>query len=366
MSGVRPRGNSFITGAFISSTIDDLGLDLYSFRVYMHLCRRIGDEMRVWESAKKMAVICGISESKVRESIRFLEKIGLIELEPQYREDGSQTTNNIFVIGLGGLKHPKPCTTYSPPLVPPTTPPCTTYRPKGIPVKGNPISKEKEASASLASTENDDLPEVPSSAQIEHMGRQLSDNQTLGILQSDVRKLTNNNTEYITENINIKEQGASPSLTATEKLKWLLRQSQVKTKDADKEKDQSPTLSRPIPAPPQKTKSNAKPPKPPKQPRPRDLLMDSIALACYDTVEDLPPSSWKLIASVAKELREVRVEPSDIGLLVAWMKKDPYWAKREIGPHSLLRQVPTWRKSTRAAPSPLSEYSAVQHEVYND
>lgn len=140
MSGVRPVGNSYLLGIFLHSALDDLGLDPYEFRVYAHLCRRANDEQRVWEGQKKMAAICKISERRVRDSLKTLEERGLIRQDMQFREDGSQTTNLILMIGPFNSA-PPPRQDMPPPPASRAAPPGTTCRAKGNPLEGNPEKK---------------------------------------------------------------------------------------------------------------------------------------------------------------------------------------------------------------------------------
>jgi|GEM_PF-5974708 len=105
MSKIKPRGNSWDTGLFVHSEVDENDLDVYEFRVYAHLCRRANDELRVWAGQQKIADVCRISRKKVNEALRALEEKGWIRQEHQFREDGSQTTNNIVILGPPRVTH---------------------------------------------------------------------------------------------------------------------------------------------------------------------------------------------------------------------------------------------------------------------
>ena len=93
------KGNSWVTGLFVHSDVDDSDLTLIEMRVYMRLCRRANDELRVWEGQKKMADGCGMSRVSVHKALHGLRDKGWIILEERYRGDGSQTTSNIVICG---------------------------------------------------------------------------------------------------------------------------------------------------------------------------------------------------------------------------------------------------------------------------
>lgn len=108
MSNVRPKTNSFILGMFVHSDLDDAELDVYEFRIWGRLCRRAGDNGRVFESAKKMAQGCRMSEKQARRALHSLQERGWLELVARYREDGSQTTNDVLLIGPPSTHRPPP------------------------------------------------------------------------------------------------------------------------------------------------------------------------------------------------------------------------------------------------------------------
>jgi len=95
VSSVTPRGNSWRLGLFVHSTVDDSNLSVYEFRVYARLCRRAGDELRVWEGQKKIAEGCGMSRAAVQKALYGLRDKGWITLVAREREDGSQGPNDI-------------------------------------------------------------------------------------------------------------------------------------------------------------------------------------------------------------------------------------------------------------------------------
>ena len=63
----------------LENSIFNFDLDVYEFKVYAYLCMRADMKTRsCFPSAGKIAVECGISESKVRRVIASLEKKGFI------------------------------------------------------------------------------------------------------------------------------------------------------------------------------------------------------------------------------------------------------------------------------------------------
>lgn len=118
-------------GLFLHSTVDDSDLTVYEFRVYAHLCRRAGDERRVWEGQKKIALNCKMSRAAAQKALYGLEEKGWIELHERYREDGSQGTNNIIICG-------PPASVEGTPRLPEMRPPPLRKAAEGNPREGNP------------------------------------------------------------------------------------------------------------------------------------------------------------------------------------------------------------------------------------
>lgn len=67
---------------FVHSKIDDLGLSVFAFRVYAHLARRASNPRGcAWPSITKIAEVCQIGETKVREALRELDERRMIVRE---------------------------------------------------------------------------------------------------------------------------------------------------------------------------------------------------------------------------------------------------------------------------------------------
>jgi hypothetical protein len=96
---VKPRGNSWTLGAFLAAELDDLGLDPYTFRVWLHLCRRANNEVRAFPSIPDMADVCKMSARSVQRALQVLDQAGFITREAQYRKDGSRTVDLLTLHG---------------------------------------------------------------------------------------------------------------------------------------------------------------------------------------------------------------------------------------------------------------------------
>ncbi len=98
MPNISPKKNSFDLGIFLSAELDESNLDPYEFRVWAHLCRRANDQKRTWGSQSNIASVCKISERKVRDVLIALESRGMIQRRLRRRQDGSRTTDDIFLL----------------------------------------------------------------------------------------------------------------------------------------------------------------------------------------------------------------------------------------------------------------------------
>lgn len=69
------------TPMYVDSYLDELGLTPFEFRLLAHIIRRTGSKPggKYWAPTKKAAKVCHMSESKVREGLRFLEEAGFIK-----------------------------------------------------------------------------------------------------------------------------------------------------------------------------------------------------------------------------------------------------------------------------------------------
>lgn len=69
------------TPMYVDSYLDELKLTPYEFRLFAHIIRRTGSKpgKQYWVPTAKAARACQMSESKVRESLQFLERAGFIK-----------------------------------------------------------------------------------------------------------------------------------------------------------------------------------------------------------------------------------------------------------------------------------------------
>ena len=66
-------------GAFISSALDDFGLDPHSFRIYARIARQSSGKNGCCESIYSMANACKMTLCEVDEALSTLLHLGLIE-----------------------------------------------------------------------------------------------------------------------------------------------------------------------------------------------------------------------------------------------------------------------------------------------
>jgi len=88
---------------FIHSEIDDLGLDVYAFRVYATLVRRASGGAGAFESVANMAKRCRMSPRRTHQALRELEKAGLIAGD---RRSGNTTVYHLQPQGAWGTPAP--------------------------------------------------------------------------------------------------------------------------------------------------------------------------------------------------------------------------------------------------------------------
>jgi DNA-binding MarR family transcriptional regulator len=65
--------------------------------VYIYLCDRAGKGADCWPAVKTIAADLQLSRSTVKRALHDLIKVGLIEKEPRYRENGSNTSNRLIL-----------------------------------------------------------------------------------------------------------------------------------------------------------------------------------------------------------------------------------------------------------------------------
>lgn len=65
--------------------------------VYMYLKDRSGKGQDCWPAVNTIASHLNLSRSTVKRALHDLTKAGLVEKEPRYRENGSNTSNRLIL-----------------------------------------------------------------------------------------------------------------------------------------------------------------------------------------------------------------------------------------------------------------------------
>jgi hypothetical protein len=81
----------------IPNIIDDWGLDVYSFRLYVHLKRVAGDNGDCFQSTDSLAAACCMSAGAVSNAKQALKEAGLIEIELSENDHGGRKYHNITI-----------------------------------------------------------------------------------------------------------------------------------------------------------------------------------------------------------------------------------------------------------------------------
>jgi hypothetical protein len=84
----------------IPNMIDDMGLDPYSFRVYVHLKRVAGDKGVCWQSTRTIAEVCHMSIGQVVAAKQVLVSQGLIEIRGERNPHGGRDFHHIVIVDV--------------------------------------------------------------------------------------------------------------------------------------------------------------------------------------------------------------------------------------------------------------------------
>ncbi|WP_422396278.1 helix-turn-helix domain-containing protein [Pseudomonas trivialis] len=79
----------------------------------LELVRYADEKGKCWPKIKTIASSCLISSRTVQRQIKEFERMGLLSIQKEYRNDGGQTTNRYF-ISIPALTALPPLTTLSP------------------------------------------------------------------------------------------------------------------------------------------------------------------------------------------------------------------------------------------------------------
>lgn len=88
----KKTNEGYVGHLFVHSSLDELGLDPYEFRVLAHIARRTGSLTtgKCFASIGKMCQSCGMSRRKMQYAIKVLEEIKAIK---KLTTDDSYRTN---------------------------------------------------------------------------------------------------------------------------------------------------------------------------------------------------------------------------------------------------------------------------------
>lgn len=89
----RRRHDFFI----VDNAIFEMGLSPFELAVYCALARHADRSGVSWPGVPYIASMTGMSERKVRDCLTRLQSLNLIDVAPNYREDGGQTSNTYIL-----------------------------------------------------------------------------------------------------------------------------------------------------------------------------------------------------------------------------------------------------------------------------
>jgi DNA-binding MarR family transcriptional regulator len=82
----------------IPNSVDDMGLSVYAFRLYVHFKRVAGDGGQCYQGTRKLAEHCGMAIGMVVKAKRELEERGLIRITPGERN--TNTPDTIVIVDI--------------------------------------------------------------------------------------------------------------------------------------------------------------------------------------------------------------------------------------------------------------------------
>jgi len=102
-NSVKPQPDNLITNAerryfvMLPNLIDDLGLSVYAFRLYVHMRRVAGEDGKCWQSTTTLAERCKMSAHKVVDAKRELAEVGLITVTSVDRPGGGRPYHEVVM-----------------------------------------------------------------------------------------------------------------------------------------------------------------------------------------------------------------------------------------------------------------------------
>lgn len=148
---VRDNGDLHKYRTEIPNMIDDSGLNVYEFRLYVHLKRVAGTEGKCWQGTRTLAEKCGMSLASVSAAKASLAEKGLIVIakgNAAKSESDTITIVDIWPENFAMYGSPRPCSPHEHPVrtantpVPATNTPVRHTNERSNPIKKEPIKEE--------------------------------------------------------------------------------------------------------------------------------------------------------------------------------------------------------------------------------
>lgn len=80
--------------------IDDLGLSVYAFRLYVHLKRVAAEDGTCWQKTGTLANACGMSTGSISKAKQELVSHNLIEITGEKRKHGGRELHHITITDI--------------------------------------------------------------------------------------------------------------------------------------------------------------------------------------------------------------------------------------------------------------------------
>lgn len=80
--------------------------------VYSYLCMRAGSKGSAWPSQNSIAKGTRLSRETVNRCLKKLENLGYVNIQHEYKEDGSQKSN-VYIVNAGVISNHRGCDTES-------------------------------------------------------------------------------------------------------------------------------------------------------------------------------------------------------------------------------------------------------------
>lgn len=78
--------------------IFEMDISIYAKIIYIYFCRMADDKGTCFPSRKKISLACSIGLTKVSETIKELEDVGLIKRKTRFRSSNNGQTSNLYTV----------------------------------------------------------------------------------------------------------------------------------------------------------------------------------------------------------------------------------------------------------------------------